>query len=239
MGKWLARRAQLTTLLVATFVATLTGGYVNIATANLGDQGVGHLPVVLLHMGSWNLLMLAAAALLIAQYRVNRHAERRLSIGADDLIQEVLAAASRSIVFPHVNKHIRAIVTVRVGNTGQRVSRYAYNTAPDPERVASFPLLFGVTGEAYKTRSTVLMELPSNHVSTYEEEVQPLILPELRTVLAAPLLKSNDPRDEPLGVLAFDSVLTPEKLFLNKPEARQLAQSWADIIAKLLMVKDG
>jgi hypothetical protein len=238
MRKWFARRAQFTTLLVATIVATLTGGYVNVATAELGDRGVGRLPAVLLHMGSWNLLMLAAAALLITQYRVNRYIERRLSIGADSLIQEVLVAASKSLVFPHTNKHIRAIVTVRVGNTGRRVTRYTYNTGPDPERVASFPLYFGVTGEAYKTRSTILLELPTDHISTYEEEVQPLILPELRTVLAAPLLQSNDPKDEPLGVLAFDSVLTPDRLFFHRPEARQLAQSWADIIAKLLIVKE-
>ena len=239
MLRWLGRRAQLTTLVVASVVAVLSSAYVNILTSQIGARQKSGLFSLVLHMGSWNLLLAICVVLLIVQYRVATHADRRLSITADEIIQDILAAASKSMVFPQVTKHIRAIVTVRVGKTGRRVTRYAYNTAPDPERVASFPLLFGVTGEAYKTRSAVLHELPTNHVQTYEDEVQPLILPQLRTVLAAPLLQSYDVKDEPLGVLAFDSVLPPNRLFFDKPEARQLAQLWADIIAKLLIVKEG
>lgn len=222
------------TLVTALTVAVLTGIYVNVATDRIVSRPETHPLHDLWRIGSWNLAIIVAVGLLVLQYRVARHADRRLSVSADELIQDVLAAASQSLIFPHKNKHIRAIVTVRVGDTGQRVTRYAYNTAPDPERVASFPLFFGVTGQAYKTRSVVLHELPADHVSGYEDEVQPLILPDLRTVLAAPLLKSNDLKDEPLGVLAIDSVLPPAKLFFDRPEARQLAQLWADILAKCL-----
>jgi hypothetical protein len=233
----LTRYSQLTTLLTATIIAILTGAYINVLTGDLAETPRQRLAQTIWHMGSWNVVLGVCVGLLLVQYRAMRSADRRLSISADELIQDILAAASQSILFPHKSKHLRAIVTVRDGTTGRRVTRYAFNTAPDPERVASFPLFFGVTGEAYKTRSVVLHELPADHVSSYEDEVQPLIFPDLRTVLAAPLLQSNDPNDEPLGVLAFDSVLPPSKLFFDHPEARQLAQLWADIVAKLLVVK--
>jgi hypothetical protein len=224
---------------VATITALLSGVYIGVFTGRVDAQKQINPARLIWYLGSWNLLPLACIILLLIQYRVARYAARKLSACADEIIEDILSAASRSLIFPQMSKHIRAIVTVRVGNTGRRITRYEYNTEPDPERVASFPLFFGVTGRAYKSRSTVVLELTDEYKGEMDEQVRPLILPNLRTVMAAPLLESRDPQDEPLGVLAFDSVLTPNKLYFDRPEARSLAQAWADIIAKLLIVKEG
>ncbi len=87
------------------------------------------------------------------------------------------------------------------------------------------------------TRSVVLRELPPDHITTYDVDIQPLISADVRTVLAAPLFRSHEPADEPLGVLAFDSRLPAARLHFHKPEARELAQRWADIVSKLVLAR--
>lgn len=236
MRKWLIHNAQLSSLLAATGAALLTGIYINILTDKARDNGSGGLGTLIVRIGYWHLFLLAAVGLIGAQYRLTRAADRRLQVRADELITATLEAAARSLVFPH-NKHIRAIITLREGD--RRVSRYWYNVAPDPERVASFPLEFGVTGEAYARRMALVRELQPDHLDSYPQSVKPLIYPDLKTVLAAPLLRSNDQKDEPLGALAFDSELPSRKLFFDRPEARKLAQQWADIVAQLLVAKEG
>jgi len=239
MLKWFSRRSQLSTLVVATCIAALLGAYVNILTGKLASASLEQTPKIVASLGSWNILLVLALILLFLQYRISRLAQRRLVVNADDIINDILAAACRSMTFPSVNRHIRGIVTLRDGNSGYRVTRYTYNAIPDPERVASLPLDFGVTGEAYISRSAIVRELKEGHVMGLPPEIQPLIFQDLRTVLAAPLLASNEGRDAPLGVLAFDSVLPPHTLHFDRPEARELAQRWADIIAKLLIIKEG
>ena len=103
----------------------------------------------------------------------------------------------------------------------------------DPERIAEVPNEWGVTGEAFKTRRAILKELSDDHFDKLDPNVQSHILPEVKTVLAAPILDSENPDDLPIGVLAFDSILAVNTLKWND-EARKIAQNWADVIAKII-----
>lgn len=235
--RWVSAHTLLLSLAIGSLVAVVLSAYVNVLTGALTDANRRSFAEELRQLKYWHLCILVAVALTAAEIWVARASERRLRVAADDLINRTLEAACKSLTFPRSTRHIRAIVTVREGQTGRRATRYWYQVAADPERTASYPLDFGVTGQAYTTRSVVLQELPSNHMTTYEADIRRAVYPEIRTVMAAPLLASEDGRDQPLGVLAFDSTLPPEKLSFGRPEARDLAQAWADIVARLLIVR--
>lgn len=237
MGRWAAKNSSLISLAIGASVAFSVGIWVNLFTGALSEEGHGSLLKEMAGLRYWHGCLIIAVALLALQVRLSRISDRRLRVSADDLIGRILEVACKSLVFPRGTRHIRAIVTVRDGDSGQRNTRYWYNTAPDPERTASFPLAFGVAGEAYTTRSVVVRELSPDHVATYQAEIQPSVHPLLKTVMAAPLLASEDRSDEPLGVLAFDSTLSPHSLSFDRPEARDLAQGWADIVARLLTAR--
>jgi len=190
-------------------------------------------------LGWVNALIVIAAVATILERRLAAIPGRTLREETDQLITEVLAAACKTFVYPRSSRHIRAIVTLRNGKTGRRCTRYTYNAHQDPERVASYPLAFGVTGQAYKTRSTVVQELQPDHHSGYDERIRDDVLPEICSILASPILASSDESDEPLGVLAFDSTLHLSEIGFDREEARELAQRWADIVAMLLNAREG
>lgn len=222
--------------MLALLVAVIAALYVNLLSTSLSEESGGLWDSVK-DLGKWNALVLIIVLLLVADVRIENRRERQLESQIDDLVMKVLAAATESILWPHRNRPLRAIVTVREGLTENRVTLYAHNTDADPERMARFPMHFGVTGEAIRRKATVLEELPSDHAKDYDESVRPLISDDLRTVLAAPLF-DPDARDLPaFGALAFDSSLSIESLRFDKPGTKQCAQHWADVIAQLLIVK--
>jgi hypothetical protein len=117
-----------------------------------------------------------------------------------------------------------------------RHTKYSYNTEGDPEHtVGAFPADFGVTGEAFLTKSVVVKELPEKHHESMQLEIKSSVLPEVKTILAAPILNPFKREGTPLGILAFDSILPLAELGVDKREAREIAQRWADIIGYILV----
>jgi hypothetical protein len=186
----------------------------------------------------WNLLLLLVIGSASFQIYLVSLPKRLLRVTQDELISRILEAACKTMIYPRMNRHIRAIVTIREGRSGQRRTKYNFNADSDPERVASYPLEFGVTGKAYKLRAVVVEELPIDHHGKYKRSIKDCVLPEIRSILAAPILGSLLEEEEPLGVLAFDSVLPLEDIEFNKLEARELAQRWADILAQIIITTE-
>jgi hypothetical protein len=95
---------------------------------------------------------------------------------------------------------------------------------------------FGITGEAFLTRSVVGRSLPPDHMTTYPATIQPLIYAELKCVLAAPIFDANDENGPLLGILAFDSSESLATMRFGTREVKDIAQSWADIVSDILSV---
>lgn len=213
------------------------GIYINLLTTQMANisSNKSTLTIAISKLHWWNALLLLSIILMLLQGYLIRLPTKTLRQSRDALISSILKTACRSIIYPTMTKHIRAIVTLREGSTGLRRTRFSYQLDGDPEMIASYPLEFGVTGEAYKKRYAIAKELLPNHHDTYTENVKDLVLPEIKSILAAPILSSHDANSEPLGVLAFDSTLPLSKIRFHTHEVRHIAQEWADIISQILM----
>jgi hypothetical protein len=226
MRTWLE---PLLTLLVGAIVAL----YVNLLTTELTGPNKPTIVAAASSLGWWNLLAIAILGALVAQAYIARRPVLKLRDLRELLIEKLMELICKTMIFP-ARSHIRAIVTLREGSSGRRATRYSYNCTADPERVASYPLEFGVTGEAFSKKSVVLQELPEGHHALYDSQTKAAVLPEIRTIMAAPILKFKKETDSPLGVLALDSILPAKKLHFDRAEARQLAQGLADIIGIII-----
>ncbi|HTW90279.1 MAG TPA: hypothetical protein VMH22_01030 [bacterium] len=239
MRSWLIRRRRFLTGAASLGIALLSGVYVNLLTAAVLQTGTGNLLSCAWSLGWWNVLLAADIALVFTIYYLGGVQQGLFRAGRDRIIQEILAAACRSIIYPHSRHHIRAIITMYDPKTQTRWTRYSYNTEPDPERTLVVPFDFGITGKAFKNRCVVIEGLPPTHTEQYPPEIRDGILPELRTVIAAPLMRSLDRKSPPMGVIAFDSILEVDKLVKDEEEMRHIAQKWADIIANILTATGG
>lgn len=234
MRAFLARHTLAVATLLTAVIGAAIGLYINLLTTSLAGDKSGGLPQEVADLKWWNLVWLLSAAGLWAQIYVSGLPRRHLMSQKDELIRAILEAACRTFIYPTSTRHIRAFVTLRDGSTGRRVTRYYYNAEGDPERTASYPLAFGITGQAYVARSVVAAELPPDHHAHYDSDAQGGVLPQVRSILAAPILQSDRHEDEPFGVLAFDTTLPMKTVKFDQLPARAVAQGWADILALLL-----
>lgn len=237
MIEWISRRANPVTLGITFLTAALTGLYTNILTSRMdGDRGIG-FGEAFGNLGLWHGLLLLAVALLVLQYRISTHTERFLGTQSDDLIDKILKAAAQSLIFPDTHRNIRGFVKVYEPRGDQLRVRYSHNAYADAERIVSYPASFGVSGQAFTQQHAVFGELAPGHLDQYGPELRAQIHPDIRMVIAAPLMRSVDARTRPLGVLTFDSTLLAHELGMEQPEAKALVQQWADVIAQLLIAK--
>jgi hypothetical protein len=93
-----------------------------------------------------------------------------------------------------------------------------------------------VTGDAFKLRTAVARKLPANHIETYPAEVQPIIAPNLKCVLAVPIFDPGDPPGPLLGILAFDSFESIKTIGFDSRESKLIAQSWADLVSEVIVL---
>lgn len=232
---FLKNTSELLTI-ITLLVACITGLYINLLTNKIDNKT---FRATIIELSWWNLLILIVVVLVLLQNYIQNIPKKYLTQKKDSLISLILEAACNTLIYPETTLHIRAIVTLCCDDkTGQRETKYTFNAESDPERVAAYPNEFGITGEAFTKKSVVIKQLKVTHHKTYGDETKKHILPQVRTILAAPLLKSNNIKDEPLGVLAFDSINTIEELKWNKIQVRKIAQEWADILSKLLIVTE-
>jgi len=154
-------------------------------------------------------------------------------------IEQLLCSACESLIFPHKDARIRAVILKLDYLNKKRYTVYSYNARPDPEKTAELPLLFGVVGECIKRKMPVIEELPMNHIETYDSDVQSKITKELRGVIAAPIFDSDSHNDISF-VLAFDILKIPNVEFtffqmnFDRRTLLDIAQSWAEIFSLFL-----
>lgn len=237
MGRFnlfLLKHNQSILTILTVLIAAIVAVYVNLLTKQLENNNIFYSIKNL----SWNnLWLILIIALLIFQIYTLNIAKKVMKSKQEPLINAILEAASKSLIHPQSNLHIRAIVTVCDNKINKRVTRFNYNTDSDPERVAEFDKEFGITGEAFTTKSAVLKQLNKTHHKGYNSSTQNNVLQKVRTVLAAPILRSHNTNDEPFGILAFDSIHTIEELSWNTHQhlIKGIAQEWADILSEILV----
>lgn len=220
--------------------------YTNLFTSTIDVRaglGLDALLSGVVALGWWNSAIIVFVIASFGRFYLEQLPSIRIREVRDELIHEVLEAACKSLIYPDMDKHIRAIITVYDPDDDIRRSKYMYNTRPDPERTGEYPPGFGVTGTAFTERRVVIEELEEDHHSEYEDPAKSSVLPEIRTILAAPILRSESHDAKPIGVLAIDSQLSLDKLIThesetNYAELRTTLQMWADILSKLMLVAE-
>jgi len=216
------------TLITAFYVNLITGLYLECSREKKG------LIIVLQELTWWNLLGLTIVLLFFFQIYLSSFEKRYIKSNINEIVHLILKAACESLIYPENQKHIRAIVTIRDGDSGIRKTKFEYNASCDPERIAEYPNEFGVTGEAFRTRSVILKQLSVDHHHKLNKNIKDNVLPKVKTILAAPILDPVNTDELPLGVLAFDSMLAICTLRWNHDQVRRIAQYWADVIAKII-----
>lgn len=232
---YIHRNSSIILTIITLLVACITGLYINLFTNKIDSFSFTD---TIKGLSWWNLLILLVVILVWFQNYVQNVPRKFILQKRDSLITSILEAACNTLIYPDTNLHIRAIITLCNDDKKLRETKYTYNAESDPERVAAYPNEFGVTGEAFLQKSVVVKQLKTTHHKFYEDETKKHVLPQIRTILAAPILKSNNIQDEPLGVLAFDSINTLEELQWNKIQIRKIAQEWADILSKMIIATD-
>ncbi len=89
--------------------------------------------------------------------------------------------------------------------------------------------------EAWRDKKSVAAEPNASRPNAYPPGMKERIWPELRSVLAVPVMKTEGvPLDMPIGVLSFDTNQSLRTLGLDSKEARLLVQRVAESCAKLI-----
>ena len=170
---------------------------------------------------------------LILQIYIEQMMKNHSRKSKEELVNSILKVACDSFVYPHSNYNIRAIITVCDYRRSKRKTVYSYNILASPEKFAEYDLYFGITGEALKKKIPIAQALNDDHIETYDEETKNYVEPRLKCVLAAPIF-SNRNREKVVGILAFDSMESIEKMKFDTDKSKEIAQSWADIFTNIV-----
>lgn len=238
MRKILIKNNFVLQILITLLVAIVVGFYINLITGlyleKIKEPGSTIFSTIK-ELDWWNILGFLIILLIIFQLYLQNLSRQYVTTNINDIIVCILETSCKSLIYPHDSKHIRAIITICDNKRNLRYTKYTYNAESDPERVAEFPLDFGITGKSYKSKSVILEELPVRHHKLYSDKTKDNILASVRTILAAPLLNPDNLNENPIGILAFDSILSISELNWDSIKIRKIAQEWGDIIAKLLV----
>lgn len=180
-----------------------------------------------------NISLLIFVALFILQIYLGFIERTQEENETERVVNSILMAACNTLIYPHNNLHIRAIVTVCDYKQKTRTTRYAYNIESAPERTATYDIDFGITGQAVMKKVPVAEALPENHVNTYSDNNGRYVEPELKCVLAAPIFSLQE-KNKVIAVLAFDSTEALEKMKFNTRRSREIAQMWADVLSHII-----
>src|SRR4051794_21922121 len=94
-------------------VAGSTGLYVNLYSSQLTGEPAKPPGDAFLGLRWWNALLCVVALTLWLQSIITQVPRRYFARRRTELIQNVLEAACRTLVYPHATRHIRAFVTLR------------------------------------------------------------------------------------------------------------------------------
>jgi len=170
---------------------------------------------------------------LILQIYIEQLMKKYTKKSKEELVNSILKVACDSFIYPHSNYNIRAIITVCDYKRLKRKTAYSYNILTSPEKFAEYDLYFGITGETIKKKIPIAQALSDNHMETYDERTKAYVEPRLKCVLAAPIFSNRD-HERVVGVLAFDSMESIEKMKFDTDKSKEIAQSWADIFTNIV-----
>lgn len=222
-------------VVITLVIAVISAFYVNLITNQYPlDEGLSFSDA-LKSLGLYNFLPFILLVFIVAQVVLSTRPYRTMTIIQKFLVNKILEAACKSLIHPHETRHIRAIITL-VDQSDKsnpiRKTAYTYNAEADPERYGTYPVDFGITGEAFQMKSVIVKELPKKHYEEYDEKTKKNVLPQIRTIMAAPIYSDNH---ELIGVLAFDTTLSLSTVKFSTSQARSIAQSWADILGFIIV----
>lgn len=187
----------------------------------------------IMSLGTWNFFLLLCFVSIGLNFFIVSVPRDIVKAVGRKLIDDVLKAACQSITLFQPDPALRAIVTLVDSNGEKRRTTFSNNIETDPERTAFFDATFGITGEALLKRNAKFEFLPEDHMNNYPEEIKRWVHPKIQWILAAPIY-IPDGQDEPIGVLAIDTVNPESTINLNKRSALSTIQNWADIIGEII-----
>lgn len=225
-------------VLITIATAIISAFYINLITNQYPLAEEQHFSDAIKALGLYNFLPFILIILIVVQVILSTRPYRTMGKIQRFLVNKILETACKSLIHPHETRHIRAIVTLvdySDRTNPKRKTAYTYNAEADPERYGVYPVDFGITGEAFKMKSVIVKELPKKHYETYDENTKKNVLPQIRTIMAAPIYSDDH---QLIGILAFDSTLSLATVKFDTNHARSIAQSWADILG-FIIIKTG
>lgn len=230
MKQFLLNNKRSFDLILSVIQSLVLGIYLSLISTNL-SAGYSFFAAICKEKNSWIYLSISAIS-FICQLWLSQESEKAESSHKSRLINSILEEACRSLVYPG-KLHVRAIVTMCDYKKQKRKTVYGYNIGISPERFAEYDIDFGVTGKAFLLRRPVAESLPNDHITTYDNHHASIVESRLKCVLAAPIFSQKN-SEKVIGILAFDSTDTIEKLKFDSDSSKKIAQGWADIISVVL-----
>ncbi len=237
MQEFIKKNYKVILALSSFLIVIFIGIYINLLTTELNASDINFIEAVK-KLNLWNILLIFSLFLYLYQIRLSKLPYHSIIEKKKQIIEDILKAASMSLIYPNLNLHIRAVITICDYQKSIRRTEYAYNIEADPERTAIFPIDFGVTGEALMKRAAVARHLTRTHKAAYPENVKDVIAEPLKCVLAVPIFDPRDERSPILGILAFDSFENITTVGFSNRESYKIAQMWADLISKIITIEE-
>lgn len=237
MQEFIKKNYKVILALSSFLIVIFIGIYVNLLTTELNVPNTNFIEAVK-KLNLWNILLIFSLFLYLYQIRVSKLPYNSIIEKKKQIIEDILRAACISLIYPNLDLHIRAVITICDYVQSIRITKYSYNIEADPERTAIFPIDFGVTGEALMKRAAVAKPLSRAHKATYPENVKDVIADPLKCVLAVPIFDSRNERAPVIGILAFDSFENITTVGFSNRESYKIAQMWADLISKLITIEE-
>jgi hypothetical protein len=154
-------------------------------------------------------------------------------------IKNALMACASAYGAP--GRHVR--VNVMLVKRGRRKvdCTTAFNMRDDPDCDLEIDATAGVSGEAFSQRVTTFGDLglalqPGGPTWGLRPGERAKVRTSLKSILSVPIFDPDNPDGELLGTLQIDSDLTFTEMQFDRPEQRDVAERFADVIALLLKV---
>ena len=184
----------------------------------------------------WTLGIFLFVALPALSAKRNRLQQGRQA--ARSCIRKALAACGSAYGYP--DQHVRTNIMLVSKGGKRRVDKdTAFYMSADPDQDLEIDATAGVSGEAFSQRVTFYGDLamalqPGGPTWGLRDAERAKVRKGLKSILSVPVFDPDDADGPLLGTLQVDSDLTFEQLGFDRPERRDMAERFADVVALLL-----
>lgn len=237
--RWFGRHTLGITTVVSFLPPVLLGAYASFYASAAATPGHATVWTRIGSLGYDNLLIIGGLALLFIQIAL-QNLRAKIERGGEQaknmlVAKRLLELTVRLLALKHPKVRYRALVTVVSTDGASRRTVTGYNIGSDPELAMAVPVDFGISGQAFSRRAAAVgdvTDMDADNDMLHKHGTTGMIWPEMRSVLAVPLLTKD--LSESFGTVNFDADALSSVSYLSDRTTKELLCLAAELVNSLM-----